>query len=114
MLVMPRKYGGLCLPVLEAAARGLALVMTDTVPNSDWPIVPIPVQRTFVPRKKHVTVDKLYFTNPQEVARIVDSLQGQPLREAQERAVAWAESLAWSKWAGEYRMLLERAAKEIR
>ena len=33
LLVMPRKYGGLCLPALEAAASGLAVMMTDCSPN---------------------------------------------------------------------------------
>lgn len=41
-LVMPRRYGGLCLPVQEAMAAGLAVVMTDVAPNPQtWPIVPV-------------------------------------------------------------------------
>lgn len=46
-LVMPRRYGGLCLPVLEALSYGLAVVMTDTSPNNDghWPIGLIPCER---------------------------------------------------------------------
>lgn len=42
VLVLPRRYGGLCLPVLEAATAGLAIVMTDCAPNATtWPIVPL-------------------------------------------------------------------------
>lgn len=41
VLVMPRRYGGLCLPANEAAGAGLALVMTDCSPNTRWPIVPV-------------------------------------------------------------------------
>lgn len=37
VLVMPRRYGGLCLPVLEAAGAGLAIVMTDCSPNGHYP-----------------------------------------------------------------------------
>jgi hypothetical protein len=38
VLVMPRRYGGMCLPVQEALAAGLPVVMTDTEPNRDWPV----------------------------------------------------------------------------
>jgi glycosyltransferase involved in cell wall biosynthesis len=38
-LVMPRRYAGLCLPVLEAFAAGLPVLMTDMSPqNADWPV----------------------------------------------------------------------------
>jgi glycosyltransferase involved in cell wall biosynthesis len=35
VLVLPRRYGGLCLPALEAAACGLAVVMPDASPNRE-------------------------------------------------------------------------------
>lgn len=38
-LVMPRRYAGLCLPVLEALGSGLPVVMTNMSPqNTDWPV----------------------------------------------------------------------------
>lgn len=37
VLVLPRRYGGLSLPSLEALAAGLVLVMTDCSPNRVWP-----------------------------------------------------------------------------
>lgn len=33
VLVMPRKYGGLCLPMQEALAAGMPVIMTDVSPN---------------------------------------------------------------------------------
>jgi hypothetical protein len=42
-LVMPRRYGGLCLPVQEAMTAGLAVLMTDCSPNPQtWPVRAIP------------------------------------------------------------------------
>lgn len=42
VLVMPRRYGGLCLPVQEALACGLGVVMTGCSPNPEtWPIDPV-------------------------------------------------------------------------
>lgn len=44
VLLMPRRYGGLSLPVHEAAGAGLALVMTATGANAGtWPIYPVKV-----------------------------------------------------------------------
>jgi hypothetical protein len=46
ILVMPRRYGGLCLPVQEAMTAGLGVIMTDTPPNpTTWPIRGIPAGR---------------------------------------------------------------------
>jgi len=33
-LILPRKYGGLCLPVNEALMSGLPVIMTDISPNN--------------------------------------------------------------------------------
>lgn len=35
MLVLPRRYGGNCLPALEAAACGLAVALPDVSPNNE-------------------------------------------------------------------------------
>lgn len=35
VLVLPRRYGGLCLPMLEALASGMPVVMPDISPNRD-------------------------------------------------------------------------------
>jgi hypothetical protein len=36
MLLLPRRYAGLCLPASEAAARGMVVVMLDRQPERDW------------------------------------------------------------------------------
>lgn len=41
VLLLPRRYGGLCLVAQEAAAAGLAVAMPDCPPNGEWPIVPL-------------------------------------------------------------------------
>lgn len=43
-LVLPRRYGGLSLPVQEALAAGLAVVLPDVSPNTDWPAVRVPAR----------------------------------------------------------------------
>jgi len=34
-LIMPRKYGGLCLPMQEALGSGMPVIMTDVSPNNE-------------------------------------------------------------------------------
>lgn len=36
VLVMPRKFGGLCLPMQEALSAGMPVIMTDIEPNRQW------------------------------------------------------------------------------
>lgn len=38
VLVLPRRYGGLCLPALEAMSCGLVPIMPNCSPNFYWPI----------------------------------------------------------------------------
>lgn len=40
ILVMPRKYGGLCLPMNEALSFGMPVIATNIAPNNTW----IPVE----------------------------------------------------------------------
>lgn len=42
VLILPRRYGGLSLPALEAAAAGLVVSMTDCPPNRDMAALMIP------------------------------------------------------------------------
>jgi glycosyltransferase involved in cell wall biosynthesis len=35
-LILPRRYGGLCLPAQEAASMGLPVIMTNCPPQSSW------------------------------------------------------------------------------
>jgi glycosyltransferase involved in cell wall biosynthesis len=53
-LIMPRRYGGLCLPMNEALTSGLPVIMSDTSPNKavlpgDW-LVPGEFKGGFVAR----------------------------------------------------------------
>ncbi len=35
-MILPRRFGGLCLPANEAVAAGIPVVMTDIDPNNTW------------------------------------------------------------------------------
>lgn len=77
VLVMPRRYGGLSLPVLEAMASGLAVVLPNVAPNDEWPAF-------LVPARQGRTVEmpcgpiKLADTDPSALARTLDKLANAP------------------------------------
>lgn len=45
LLVLPRRYAGLCLPAIEAHAAGLAVMMPDCSPNTELADFLMPVTR---------------------------------------------------------------------
>ncbi len=72
ILVMPRKYGGLCLPMNEAISFGMPVIATDISPNNTW----LPAEWLVPGRlvdgfrcKKPVDV---YEANPTELAEKMD------------------------------------------
>ena len=109
--VLPRRYGGLCLPAQESLASGLGLAMTDVAPNPEtWPLVPLKGQwegRQATPSGdvRSFSADSLY------LARVLDSLARDPQQvvELQTQAVTWAKANAWSQLAPLYRERLKEA-----
>jgi glycosyltransferase involved in cell wall biosynthesis len=112
VLVMPRRYGGLCLPVQEALAAGLAVVMTDVSPNRTWPGPRVPVVETMsmVTRCGDVRVDSC---DPADLADVMTKLATDRtwLACQQAEARAWAEAHSWSTLAPRWRKELTLACR---
>jgi hypothetical protein len=110
VLVLPRKYGGLCLPALEAAARGLAVVMPDASPNSELASVLTPVRRE-AGRLLNLACGpvKEAATNYVDLGETLDTLAGnrRTLDSFQQRSQATVPR--WSKWRETYLTNLERS-----
>lgn len=101
VIVMPRRFGGLCLPVIEALSCGLAVVMPEISPNTDWPIIPVSAnvgRRYAVPCGKITTHD----TDVMSLAMTIANLANDPglVREAMNRSREWALANTWelSQW----------------
>lgn len=77
VMIMPRRFGGLCLPVNEALGAGMPVIMPDVSPNewlpTDW-LVPAGWQKRFL-AKQHVDV---YGVNPIDLARKIDQFATDP------------------------------------
>lgn len=109
VLVMPRRYGGLCLPVQEAMACGVAVMMTDCEPNTrTWPVIPISGETTVGTVNTPAGRIATHSPSPRGVARLLDLLATNPDEVAtwQARALTWARRNDWETLAPMYRTLL--------
>lgn len=107
ILVMPRRYGGLCLPVQEALAAGLVVVMTDCPPQSEtWPIVPIPAKIVKSLNYQGGAID-VWECDPAHVAiKIKQAISG--FDDYTGPGAQWAQEHSWTKLLPLYREELER------
>lgn len=115
LLVMPRRYGGLCLPVQEAMAAGLAVAMTGCEPNPQtWPVAPIdwqPGPTISTPGGKIGLADP----DPAGIAALIDRLAGDPaeLAALKDAARAWALANSWEALRPLWQRELELAAQAV-
>jgi hypothetical protein len=112
ILVMPRRYGGLCLPAQEAMGAGLGVVMTDCEPNRHWPIAPVRSRPGTTIRTPGGPV-RLHDADPVDLARVIARLAADPAEVADLRARAreWAEGHTWERLGPVYRERLTRVAE---
>lgn len=111
-LVLPRRYGGLCLPAQEAASCWMPLLMTDLSPQQHgWPawLVPTTPGRRLTPMKGGMF--DVYDVNPWDLASEMTALvRGQRDVEFMSRmASVWAASRSWPALKGAWRQELEEA-----
>lgn len=96
-LVMPRRYAGLCLPVLEAMGAGLAVVMSDMEPQrSDWPVQTVRTEPGD-PIKMAGGMIETGNVDPSALAALMDSWASNPaeVRAAQSQSRAYARANSW-------------------
>lgn len=110
VLVLPRRYGGNCLPMNEAVSCGMPVIMSDISPNnqflpSNWLVTAMKIDK-FTPR---MPVD-IYGVSAIELAAKIDEFAN--MNESQmyfENLTAdkLAQGIDWRKMQHEYRILLE-------
>jgi len=112
LMVLPRRYGGLCLPALEGAAAGLGLVMPDCSPNGSLPLcaeiggtwgetvaMPCGPVRLFQPNYRHLALALNELADDPEL-----------VRDGQARAWGQAQLCSWEALTGLWHAELGAAA----
>jgi glycosyltransferase involved in cell wall biosynthesis len=110
VLLLPRRYGGLSLPVQEALSAGLPVVMLDTGPYAgQGGVLTVPTTSARDMAMKGGTFP-VYDTDPQYLADQIHELVDDPglVVRASHAANATAEALSWDVWQRPWRQLLEQ------
>lgn len=96
VLVLPRKYGGLCLPFNEALAAGMPVITSNCSPNNTW----LPEEWLVSARERGVLHCKrkcaMYEVNPRQLAQKIDEFCDSGFYEqAHQKALALKNMLSW-------------------
>ncbi|WP_280365923.1 glycosyltransferase [Nocardia wallacei] len=104
VLVMPRRFGGLCLPAQESLGAGMPVIMPDISPNEtmcarEWLV---PVRRTGEFRARSM-ID-LYTVDHRALAAKIDQFATDLafFRTSQDAARALADDLSWQRRRPDY------------
>lgn len=109
LVVLPRKYGGLSLPALEAMSCGCAIIMPDTSPNEIWPGPRIPARKGRLHRSPFGHIETVG-VHPVQLASEIDRLNRDrdALAAEMARAQRFADLNSWDDLGPLlYRPLLE-------
>lgn len=106
ILVLPRKYGGLCLPMNEALSAGLPVIMPDVSPNADL----LPKEWLCTARATesfyfHAPV-QLYEPNIESLVEVMRAVSGN-MELNNRRANEIAETISWETMKPIYTKAIE-------
>ena len=104
MLVLPRRYAGLCLPAFEALGHGCLVMMPEADPQVWWPVLTVPAQKKRPARMKGGRVPMVEI-EPSVLAQKIDLAMEASVPNVvrqSERGRKWCEEQAWEnqidKW----------------
>lgn len=111
-LVLPRRYGGLSLPLQEAASLGMPIITLDLAPYAEH-LTPELLVEAVDPRPVEMKggAFPVWTCRPRALADIIEALVDDPALAARAslQASAFAETLAWDHWQSPWRALLGAA-----
>jgi glycosyltransferase involved in cell wall biosynthesis len=115
VMVLPRRYGGNCLPLNEALSVGMPVLMTDISPNNyllpkNW-LIPSHKVTEFTPRTQ---VD-IYGADPLCLAQKIDEfyrMDEKDMLDENDTANGLADSISWDTLRPEYERVFEELCSQ--
>ena len=108
VMILPRRYGGLCLPANEALGAGMPVIMTDIEPNNVWLPPEWLVPATKVSEFMVMNMIDVYHADHVALAAKIDQFASDDsfYAAAAERAGVLAKELSWDNLRPEYERVL--------
>lgn len=109
VLILPRRYAGLSMPVQEAAARGMPAIMTAADPQQSWPgVYGVGTRGSAVRTNMAGGVVDVVEADPVLLAAAIQTVADRPDVAARLSLAArtWAEGISWDVWTPRYRHIL--------
>jgi glycosyltransferase involved in cell wall biosynthesis len=109
VLILPRRYGGLCLPVNEALGAGMPVIMTDISPNNEW--LPSEWLTPAVKTAEFMAFNRIdvFQADPAALAEKIDAFASDDGFYAKAKILAdeLAQQLSWQTLLPEYEKILK-------
>lgn len=110
LMVLPRRYAGLCLPMWEALSSGMPVIMTDVSPNNEI----LPPQwlcgARYAGEFKARTIVKLYEADHSSLVRTISNVANN-IKQESEYAKFLADDMSWEKQKPIYMERFEKICK---
>lgn len=111
VIIMPRRFGGLCLPLNEAMSCGLVPIMTDLSPQNSFLH-----KDSLIPTNNHIERSpcqiNIFDADPEVLAKKIDDLAETNISKLSEHSNKYAESISWDKMIPQYIKFFNEAIKK--